>query len=71
MLAHVMETGGLVSDRLLHLCRETYQIVQENRNLFKMIHNLILGPPQGAPEYDLDQGIREYIEWLKQEGTTM
>ena len=55
MLAQVMEMSGTVVDRLINLSHRTYQIVRENQNLFKMIHNLILGPPQGAPPYDLDQ----------------
>ncbi|MFH1489721.1 MAG: TetR/AcrR family transcriptional regulator [Pseudomonadota bacterium] len=73
MLARVLEMSGSVSDRLVQLSRETYQIVQENRDLFKMIHNLILGPPQGAPDYDLDQFHRRMInviEAIYLEGTT-
>ncbi len=52
MLREVLETPGTVLDRLINLYRRIYQGLRENRNLFKMIHNLIFGPPRGAPEYD-------------------
>ncbi|MFH1240782.1 MAG: TetR/AcrR family transcriptional regulator [Pseudomonadota bacterium] len=52
MLKEVLETPGTVLDRLIYLYRRIYQGVLEKQNLFKMIHNLIFGPPRGAPEYD-------------------
>ena len=39
--------------------------VKENRELFNMIHNLIFGPPQGSPEYDLDRYHQAMVEAVK------
>ena len=65
MLARVLEMPGTVTDRLINLCRRTYQIVKENPNLFKMIHNLVLGPPQGAPPFDTDQYHRRMTDVIE------
>ena len=37
----------------------------ENQNLFKMIDNLVFGPRQGAPDYDLEQYHRRMIDAIK------
>jgi AcrR family transcriptional regulator len=52
LLAGVLESEGRVLDRLLILYRRLYAGINERRSLFKMIHGLIFGPPQGAPAYD-------------------
>jgi AcrR family transcriptional regulator len=52
LLARVLESAGDVLERLLLLYRRVYAGIDENRNLYKMIHGLIFGPPQGAPDYD-------------------
>ena len=53
LLARVLESEGNILERLLLLYRRIYTGISENRNLYKMIHGLIYGPPQGAPDYDL------------------
>ncbi len=65
LLSTVLETPGPVLDRLIHLYRRIYQGVTENQSLFKMIHNLIFGPPQGAPQYDLEQYRRRMVDVIK------
>jgi len=65
LLAQVLETPGTALDRLIHLYRRLYRGVMENQNLFKMIHNLIFGPPQGAPPYDFDQYHRRMVDAIK------
>lgn len=52
LLAGVLKSTGSVLDRLLILYRRLYAGINQNRNLYKMIHSLIFGPPQGAPAYD-------------------
>ena len=52
LLAGVLESDGNVLDRLLLLYRRLYAGIDERRSLYKMIHSLIFGPPQGAPDYD-------------------
>jgi AcrR family transcriptional regulator len=52
LLAGVLESEGNVMDRLLILYRRLYAGIEERRSLYKMIHGLIFGPPQGAPDYD-------------------
>ena len=52
VLAEALNMSGTALDRLLFLYQRIYQGLIENPNLFTMIHNLIFGPPQGAPLYD-------------------
>jgi TetR/AcrR family transcriptional regulator len=52
LLIQVLESAGNVLDRLLILYRRVYAGIDQNRSLYKMIHSLIFGPPQGAPDYD-------------------
>ena len=66
ILAEVMEGSGTILDRILDLYREIYFAVLENRNLFKLLHNLIFGPPQGAPDYDLEQFHRKMVKAIKE-----
>jgi len=53
LLARILESPGKALERLLLLYRRIYAGIDQNRNLYKMIHSLIYGPPQGAPDYDL------------------
>lgn len=53
MLAEALEKPGSVLDRLINLYRITYRALMEDPNLFKLIHNLIFGPHQGADCGDL------------------
>jgi AcrR family transcriptional regulator len=52
VLNEVFEASGSVLDRFVFLYRRVYEGIQEYQSLYKMIHGLIYGPPQGAPEYD-------------------
>lgn len=65
ILTEVLDTPGTVRDRLIYLYRRIYQGLMEHQDLFKMIHNLVFGPPQGAPEYDLDRFQRRMVEVIK------
>ena len=55
MLAEIVETSGSALDRLTLLYRTVSEGVKLHGDLFKMLHDLILGPPHGAPSYDYDQ----------------
>ena len=66
LLSEVLRTPDSALDRLTGLFRRIYQAVMEQQDLFKLIHNLIFGPPQGAPEADLEQYHRRMIEALNE-----
>lgn len=61
LLSEVLRSEGDVLDRLLMLYRRIYTGISERRSLFKMIHGLIFGPPQGAPDYDFTRYHRHMI----------
>lgn len=65
LLLEVLEVPGTVQERLLALCRRIYQGVSEHKSLFRLIHNLLFGPPQGAPPYDLQAFHRRMAEVIK------
>jgi AcrR family transcriptional regulator len=52
VLNEVFAASGTVLDRFIFLYRQVYEGIQKYHSLYKMIHGLIYGPPQGAPEYD-------------------
>ena len=65
ILAEALRAPGTALDRLIYLYRRIYEGLMENQNLFKMIHNLVFGPRQGAPDYDLEQYHRRMIDAIK------
>jgi AcrR family transcriptional regulator len=65
LLAQVNDEPGTVQVRLGRLFRLTYEKVLDNRDLLRLIHNLVFGPPQGAPEYDLERFHRRMISAIK------
>jgi len=65
MLAEALKKPGTVLDRLIHLYRITYRALMEDRNLFKLIHNLIFGPHQEADRGDLEQYHRRIADAIK------
>ncbi len=65
LLGQVLESDGKILDRLLLLYRRIYAGISENRNLYKMIHGLIYGPPQGAPDYDLTRYHRHMFDAIR------
>jgi hypothetical protein len=56
---------GTVLERLSFLYHRIYQELAENRDLFRMIHNLIFGPPQGVPSYDVERYHEQMLEAVK------
>lgn len=52
ILNEVLEASGTALDRFIFLYRRIYEGIQEYQSLYKMIHRLLYGPPQGAPPYD-------------------
>ncbi|MGD8882016.1 MAG: TetR/AcrR family transcriptional regulator [Desulfobacterales bacterium] len=65
LLARVLESSGDVLERLLLLYRRIYAGIDKNRNLYQMIHRLIYGPPQGAPDYDLTRYHHHMFEAIR------
>ena len=66
VLNEVFEATGTVLDRFIFLYRRIYEGIQEYHSLYKMIHGLIYGPPQGAPEYDFFKFQAEMFTAVKQ-----
>ena len=65
ILAEALKAPGTVLDRLIFLYRRIYEGLIENPNLFKMIHNLVFGPRQGTPEYDIEQYHHHMVDAIK------
>ncbi|MFO7786085.1 MAG: TetR/AcrR family transcriptional regulator [Thermodesulfobacteriota bacterium] len=53
LLAEIMETPGTALDRFILIYRSIYEGVAEYPDLFRLIHNLLFGPPDAVPSYDL------------------
>jgi AcrR family transcriptional regulator len=65
LLAEVLNSQGTVMDRLLMLYRRVYEEVEAHPSFYKMIHGLIFGPPQGAPDYDFTRYHRHMIDAIR------
>jgi TetR/AcrR family transcriptional regulator len=65
MLSEVLETPGPVLERLIHLYRLAYRVLNEDRNLFKVIHNLIFSPNTETEHLDLGKYHRRMIDVIK------
>ena len=65
MLTDVLESPGTALDRFVHFYRHLYKGIMKNRDLFKMMHNLTFGLPQGVPDLDFDQYQRSLTNALK------
>jgi len=66
ILDEIFATSGTVLDRFIFFYRRISEGVQQYQNLYKMIHGLIYGPPQGAPEYDFPKYQRHMFNAVKQ-----
>lgn len=53
LLARIVEAPGSALDRFLLLYRSVYEGVALYPDLFRLIHNLLFGPPDGLPSYDV------------------
>jgi AcrR family transcriptional regulator len=65
ILDEIFATSGTVLDRFIFFYRRVYEGVQQYQDLYKMIHGLIYGPPQGAPEYDFPNYQRHMFDAVK------
>lgn len=65
VLNEIFETSGTVLERLIFFYRRISEGVERYQNLYKMIHGLLYGPPQGAPEYDFPQYQRYMFDAVK------
>jgi len=65
MLEKALKRRGSVLDRLTYLYRIMYRVVMEDRNLFKLIHNLIFGPHQGEGLEGIEQYHRRIADAIK------
>ena len=65
ILNEIFANSGTVLDRFIYFYRRILEGVEEYQNLYKMIHALIYGPPQGAPEYDFPQYQRHMFDAVK------
>lgn len=65
VLSEVLETPGPVLDRLIHLYRLAYRVANMDRDLFKVIHNLIFSPFLETDHPELGQYHRRMIDVIK------
>ena len=65
ILNEIFAASGTVLDRLIYFYRRVLEGVEEYRHLYAMIHGLMYGPPQGAPEYDLPEYQRRMFDAVK------
>jgi TetR/AcrR family transcriptional regulator len=65
IIDELLEVSGTVQDRILYLYRRIYEEIQAYQGMYAMIHGLIYGPPQGAPEYDFPSYHRRMFEAVK------
>ena len=65
ILEEVLDQKGTVQERIIHLFHRIYQGVIQNQSLFRFIHNLVFGPPQGTPSYDLKRYQRRMFEVIQ------
>ena len=61
LLKEILETQGTTLGRLIYLYGRFYEEVLKNKDFFKMINNLVFGPPQGTPDYDIEQYHRDMV----------
>ena len=65
ILNEIFEASGSVLDRFIFLYHRMYEGIQQYQSLYKMIHSLINGPPQGAPDYDYASYQRHMLDAVK------
>ena len=65
ILNEIFATSGTVLERFIFFYRRISEGVLQYQNLYKMIHGLLYGPPQGAPEYDFPQYQRHMFDAVK------
>jgi len=65
IITEVITTSGTVLDRFIYFYRRVSEGVEEYQDLYKMIHGLIYGPPQGAPAYDFPRYQRHMFDAVK------
>jgi AcrR family transcriptional regulator len=65
LLEEIFAASGTVLDRFIYLYDRANEGVKEYHSLYKMIHSLIYGPPQGTPEYDFPKFQRDMFDAVK------
>ena len=65
ILDEIFATSGTVLDRFIDFYRRVSEGVAQYQHLYKMIHGLMYGPPQGAPEYDFPIYQRQMFDAVK------
>jgi AcrR family transcriptional regulator len=65
ILNEIFATSGTMLERFIFFYRRISEGVLQYQNLYKMIHGLLYGPPQGAPEYDFPQYQRHMFDAVK------
>jgi len=65
IITEIFSTTGTLLDRFIYFYRRISEGVEEYQDLYKMIHGLIYGPPQGAPAYDFPRYQRHMFDAVK------
>ena len=70
-LEHAIARTGPARDRILALCEDVYALFGEHVPLARVAHAVFLGPPDGAPPFDVtvfETKFRQAIERMVAEG---
>jgi AcrR family transcriptional regulator len=73
LLSEILERPGTTLDRFLLIYRGIYEGLAEHPELFRLIHNLLFGPPDGIPPYDVmafHRRVFEAVQRIYAEGVT-
>lgn len=62
IIAESVDAEGSTLSRITCLFQRFIRGIAEHRDITRMIHNLLFGPPQGAPGYDVDRFHRALVE---------
>ncbi len=65
LLSQAGRHGGPVLERLIYLCQMIHAEVVEQPHLFRLLHVLAFGPPQGSPQFDLEAFHWRMVEAMK------
>lgn len=65
ILHDIQATPGGVLERLIHFTQHFYQGIHQHQKLYRMVHNVIFGPPGKKPPYDIRRFERSMVETIK------
>lgn len=65
-IAELTSFAGTSRECLMHFCQGIFDISCQNRQVVQLCFSIYYGPPQGAPEYDLDSFYTRIMDEIAQ-----